>query len=352
MAKIECKVCGALNDAWLCKPCTAELEQHIAELPAAIHGLRAVETRQAAGPLRVNRYRRWEPSHTAAKDYREIPAALRSRYEVKSLPETPWPYSPNAVDQLWVIDHTVTSWARHLAESRGVELPAPIEIQRRFAVTSAGVAQVVRRDNPDQTATLIAWLLSNLEAIRFDEAAPEIHAEFAGLADDNALAIFGQADQSEFYGLCDAVGVAPNFPTFAGPTCTALSGICGHDSCALIHRIEFDYIGAKAVVCGQQLHAADGDEIVRCASCGQVYPTKTRRKAMLEGLDDKLGTIREVAGSLTTLDHPVSVDMINNAITRRQIATYGVGAHGKLVRVGEVRAYLEPRRGIRRSEAV
>lgn len=103
----QCQVCGAKTDGWLCKPCVGQVERAIGDIPADIDDLEAVATRQARGPLGLgDPLRQWD-----------------GPFEVGSLGDKPWEFAPGAADQLWVIGNTLSTWIRHLCESRAIDIP-------------------------------------------------------------------------------------------------------------------------------------------------------------------------------------------------------------------------------------
>jgi hypothetical protein len=306
----NCQVCDAQTSAFLCARCTAEIERALAELPADLSDLQAVATRQAAGPLGLgDPARQWDgPRQDGA------------------LGDTGWVFAPGAADQLWVVGNTVTTWARHLASSRGVELPAWVADAR----------------------TASRWLLSNLDAIRHDEAAAQIHDEITSLPVENERWIVGRPSRDQFYGVCDAPDVRSEFsrPSDApvGPRCYGLTS-CGHESCDAIRTAEREpVIVTRASTCGADLYGQPDAERVRCQACGRTYATKDRRDEMRTAIPDQLGTIPEVAAALSSLDRPVHVEALNSAVRRGQVAVRGHGPRSeRLVRVGDVEAWLNER---------
>lgn len=91
--------CGRPSpDAYLCTGCTSQLERILAELPAHLAELEVTLTRQA----RTTRGGGGKPTKAA---------------------ESPLPYDVAASDLADRVRNGLSTWIRHLTESRGVEAP-------------------------------------------------------------------------------------------------------------------------------------------------------------------------------------------------------------------------------------
>ena len=157
---MSCRVCDAeCKGAFMCRPCLRELERAIGDMPALLGHLEDAIARRA------NVYRANAPTACAEEPDGGAEArherhtrpdgtlfpCLRSRDGRIALRASPLPVNLDAVEVRWDAWNTLTTWARHLAESRGAE--------------------------PPTTRGLIGWLLKHAESIRFDDAAAEIHDE-------------------------------------------------------------------------------------------------------------------------------------------------------------------------------
>lgn len=322
--KLECRVCRAKADALLCKVCTDKLEQAIAEFPADLRDLELVAARQAMGPLglgapgrvceRDDRHAEWEPPGPRTED---------------ALSEAPWEFAPGAADQIWAMGNTLSTWVRHLVESRGLTALPP-----KVALTS--------------------WLLSNLNAIRFDEAAAEIYDELTGLHAENERWIIGRAGAEEFAGRCDAAQVS--FQTDEDGTLVPVAAICG------------------AALYGNSLEPK-----VQCQACGMNYSMAERREERDKQINDQLARAHQIANALTTAERPLPPALLRKWIERDALAEAtdptpegpacevcrhhdctlirrplilekGRDEDGhRLYRVGDVRDRLAPVRSLRRS---
>lgn len=282
-----CVVCQARTDAALCDNCTAEITKTLAEIPADLTNLTAVATRQAAGPLGLGDSR-------AGRQW-DGPLAEGS------LGDAPWVYAPGAADQLWALDNTLTTWARHIAETHDLELPA-VRPPERFTVTTR---LTVRRNRmhlhvdtqvttaPHEPAGLVAarWLLAHAHLIRVDQAAYEIHDELTALAAENTLWTFGRSVPTLFAGKCDAPDVRVDFT----------------DGATLTPRVS---------TCGADLYAHEGDDDVRCQTCGHTYRLEQRRALILEKMNDQWCRAQLIADSLTTNDEPINASTLRTWIER------------------------------------
>lgn len=155
--------CGALTDAWLCTSCALELKLAIKALPGLMHETSLLAT----GQTRVYRAaRRAVPTDEELADVEEeyawrlalIPTHLRSRDGRVTLPATRAVVNLAARDRLDQAWTTLTTWARHLLETRG------------------------SREQPGSTpAQVAAWLADRVNAIRHDEAAEQAFTELTRL---------------------------------------------------------------------------------------------------------------------------------------------------------------------------
>lgn len=347
-----CVVCTAATDANLCGRCTRQLEEALGELPALLAELEVTITRQDRGtgtPLYAMSHRRLS---LPGVHYDEGDSAL---------PATAWPFSWDAANLAWTVRNTLLTWARHLAETRGV----PFTLSRvtnhqqhgpicerhahvrpdpgcgalagackqlhpghvhRLAVPGCppgcrrlhdcghqSCAAIHRPDLRD-TWNVTAWLLRNVDAIRLDEAAGEIHEAILGDRREIVRAIDRQ-DPDGYFGRCDQPDVRV--------------------------IVDGDTLRPVAGICGAELFGLDGDAEIKCRHCGATYDAKARKRKLLTLLPDRVATVRVIADGLTKLDEPVTVDQITKWVERGQIPQRGADGKGhKLVRVGDVQVHL------------
>lgn len=282
MADTKCQVCGADTQAFLCRKCGRELEQAIAELPADATDLEAVMTRQARGPLGLGlRDRQWE-----------------GPFEEGSLGDASWEFAPGAADQLWAMRNTLSTWIRHLDESRdplAPQKPVFVEVVRVFVIDNrwriARETRLVRDSREVSIEDLATLLVDQLESIRFDEAAAVIYDELVGLHTENGRWILGRSQVEEFLGFCDAAQV-----TFA---------------------LDGDTLVPQAAVCGVTLYGRQGEPEVKCPACGARYDSAERHSRIwAQEIDSQLARAHAIADALTTNDEPLSPTLLRKWIQR------------------------------------
>lgn len=250
-----CTVCGSRTQTFLCDKCANEVRDVLLHIPRDLADLRAVETRQASGPLGLGHRRlQWE-----------------SAPEDGALPVTPWPQSIGAQEQVWAIENTLTTWARDLAETRKVDVPqAPVTV-RRFRVDRHGsVTLTVREHGSAEVAA--QWLMANLNSIRMDESAAAIHDEITGLARENDKSIVGRGLEV-FAGRCDAPDI------FEDP--------------------DTGQITVTDRICNVALYGHEGEDTVKCDGCGMVYDLAERiEKRDREQINEQLARPHAIANAL------------------------------------------------------
>lgn len=296
-----CHVCTARsNGANLCRKHARALEKSLAEMPWLIEQLDVTITRQDRG--------------TDAPLYAPHRERIDRGYEegTITLPCTPWPLAWDAADLRWRIDNTLSTWLRHLVESRGVPVAALRLDEFERLVDAVPLARI---------------LLRLLNTITQDEAAGAIYEEILSCERDARRAIDRQGPDV-FLGRCDA--------------------------------LVLDLVGAAdivpiAEVCGTDLMAHAGDDEVRCRSCGAVFDVALLKRRLPE-LDDAWARPHVIAGALSTIDDDLPASTLRTWIERdaklgdvpphRQperplVLQVGIDDDGKpLYRVGDVRARL------------
>lgn len=319
----RCPAChAAINTGGLCRNCTRDLERAIAELPALARDLELVATLQASGPLGLgDPHRQWD----------EPPAD-------GALGDAPWEFSPGAADQLWAATNTIAGWVRHLVERYGYDVPTAT--RGRWSTTRQLVIHRNRarwRDMhvwlpaPEQPITpVVTWLLGHVDTLARDDHAAQALEEFTGLHADMTAAVLGRRPAEAFYGTCDRPDVSVSIDT--------------------------GRVVPELGKCGAQLFGTEDAARINCPACGASYTRGERFAAMVEQLMDTLGTVRQVASTLTRLERPVTVGQIDGWLRRSLILPRGIDQNGhRLVRVGDVigqrAAMIERARGKRSKRA-
>lgn len=271
----ECQVCQAeIDGAYLCPRCIEDIERALGDIAGDLDDLEAVATRQARGPLGLG-----SSDHFIA--YEDGFAVPIGGYADGSLGDSGWVYAPGASDLIDAIDNTVTTWARHLCESRGIELPGWVRT----------------------TVDASRWLMLSRAAIAQDEWAAQIHDELTSIPHAVTKAVIGRGPQV-FAGRCDA------------------------EQMRIVHQIvavernravRADRLLPVSVPgCGAFLHGYEGEPGLTCEGCGASYSLAERRKALLSSgeLDDAWLPLRQLVEAFTELDYPVNLDTLKTWVQR------------------------------------
>jgi hypothetical protein len=336
----KCRACGAATDAFLCQSDANKLEQALAELPAGIRDLEITATRQARvgnlpappkpdvdpdpliGPLHdtcphdsCTRIRH----EMAAAIGLTLPAHLRTRDARVALVATDLPLAPAAALLHARAVNAIGTWIRHLCETRGIDPPTATRgtwlirsrlyiAHNRMHVREPGKVFVPLAEQSVTVAT--SWLMTNLDAIRMDEAAAEIHTKVLALTAQIAATVDRQ-DPGVFAGPCNAPDV----------------------------RVIVDGDGLRPVVstCGADVMAKAGEPVATCSACGMAYDLAERKAWLLSQMPDHVATSRDIANALTSIDAPLTSAMIRKMVFSREILPRGTDAKGHATfRVGDV----------------
>jgi hypothetical protein len=216
-----------------------------------------------------------------------------------TLPTTALPFTGDAAALYSQAVNACVTWARHIAETRGV--PGPTASTPATSVLAA-----------------CTWLVAYIDAIRMDEAAGEM---FARLTDLEA-SIDATVDRTEpdlYAGKCDKPDVRSDL-------------IDGR-------------IVTRTATCGAELYARMDAAKVKCQACGAEYEMAARREWLLAQIPDVIESTAAIANGLTSLLEPVTPSMIRQMAFRHEIVARGSDGKGALYRVGDVLAVL-----VRRAE--
>lgn len=329
----RCTTCDAKTDLYLCLRCGNELSKLIGDMPAMVEHLIDTVARQDRlddAPLAVYGAKAVD---VAEQLHAAIPARLRSSQGRVALPSTPWQYRPDAADLLHETRTMMVSWIRHLTESRGLDSPVL-----------------------NTTLEIASWLLTNLPAIRMDEAAGALHWDFQSFH-ERIEQLIDHREPDVPYGQCDLPDVKVEMLRYIGPICPGFEP-CEHLSCGAVRRVDLELI-TRTGRCDTLLFGPRGADKVNCLTCGTEYDASEQQLKKLDALADHLGTAVEVSSLLTNnipdgtdeggkrLTVLVTSDMIRRMASRtQQIIDYGLAPDGRsrLYKVSEVRAVLENRR--------
>ena len=306
---VLCRVCGAETDAFLCSPCTAEVEKALAEVPAQLADLDVTISRQDRGV--------GNPLYAEHPRLIAIPGVHYAE-GTTTLPQTGWAFAWDAANLAWSIQNTLQTWCRHLFEARRFEIPSGPACRNCTHRT----CQLIRARGNAQ-----ALLLLNLDAIRTDEAAAAIHDELTSHAESVEHAV-DRHDPDIYAGRCDGPDVRV----------TVADGV----------------LSPVAGICGLEMFARFGDEKVKCRACGAVYDVADRKERMLAQIDDVWARAHDIANALTSLAEPVKPETLRQWIARDKeragkgrpqpypvVRQVGIDDDGHaLYRVGDVRARI------------
>lgn len=322
---VHCRVCGAATDALLCRDHAGELERALGDLPGLLDALTDRVTRDTR-VYRATRLIPWQDEELAqleaeyAAAMALLPVMKRSRDARVTLPATMLPVDVDASRLLAEAAKEIGATARDLAERQGFGVPA-IHVPR-VVVEDVHVSvirnrwrivrepRIVREAATRPVSILTAWLLTNLDTIRLDESAGEIHRALTRLAST----------------IAHAVDRSPS-AIYAGP-CTR----CGVDM--------WRQPAAAEIRCDARYHALadDGESLVTIAGCGQRYTLNERKQWLLAAVAEELVSLDQLRDFLRSLDWPwPPATTVSSWRHRRQLLVRSVDRHGvELFRGGDV----------------
>jgi hypothetical protein len=221
------------------------------------------------------------------------------------------PGNLNAAERYGAIENTVGTWARHVVEERGMELPARLpKVGPVCAVIDCGHGSclgIQLRRPPRGLAQAANWLSTQTEWLRRQPEAQEAFSELEDACNDLARLVDRPADK-QLVGVCD---------------------------------------------CGKVLYAAEGRAKIQCPAptCELKWDVEVSRDILRQHLGDKLVTISEAAHLMAYLDGDRTQDNLRKLIAARvksgQVIAHGEDREGEpTYRFGEVAAILAaiPRR--------
>lgn len=169
----------------------------------------------------------------------------------------------------------LTTWIRHLCETRGVPIPELVPV-RVFGSRLRPVGTF--RFPGRETVEAALWLARHPDTIAGDEAAAELESEVR-----DAIARTRRSrdvDELQYLGPCSCS------PTLAVNWCARDADVC---DCGGRHGQQVD------------LYAKRQADFVTCASCGARWDTADRREWLLERVEDQLDTAAGLSRALADL---------------------------------------------------
>jgi hypothetical protein len=314
MQQPTCEICGDPTDATVCRRETRSLADHLAavvRLDLAVEVEASVARLARHGDRGGRELRAPElDDEDLGDERRRLPvmahgwAARLERPKRGALLSTQLPYLPGMATQAYAAINAITTTARDIAETRGIQVPMPGPMAGPLCRAGWGCkhptcALIRARSIDHPAARAAAFLLTQLDWIRK-------HADAAAYVDELSTAAAT---------LLWCVDRPPN-TAYAGPCWETL---------------------ADESRCGFELYAIEGAAIVECRGCGTTHVLADRRKWLRGEVQDALAIAATLAAGLSSLDMPVTSSMIRNYAARGRIVAHGHDVVGRpLYRVGDV----------------
>jgi hypothetical protein len=239
----------------------------------------------------------------------------------------PLPVDLQASERAAEIGNTVATWAREVAESRGLPVPSPARAAgpvcqarswSRGGWTCGHGSCGSIRHRPAGVAVAATWLLEHLEWLRHQRQAAEAYDELNDAA-NRLKSLVGGPLPRWYAGQCWEV-----VPFCAYHQAPAISCDCPALDPTDLRRCEVD------------LYAAPGARTVRCTACRTDHDAAHRKEWLLGEARDTLAHAALLAAALTALDVPVAVGTVYSWASRGRIVAHGWDALGRpLYLVGE-----------------
>lgn len=249
MGNRQCAACSRATDMFLCWSCCKDLKKRLDAAAWLALELDVTLTRQD---------RIGEPGD-----------------RIGGTPESPLPFHLAASEAVWVLRNTLTTWAREICETRGIEYLPLGYLPSSFVGPLRPGEKCVPQNFTESTNGVARWLSHNAVAVALSEGAGEAFDEI-----------------SEAVKSAQRVIDRPPGRIYIGPCGGAFNG----------------------VPCDADIYVTMGQPETRCPICGSTYSVDERREQLREQVRGLLGTAAELARLLPwVLDSP---------ITRKRIAYY------------------------------
>lgn len=313
--------CGRPSrDAFLCTDCRGALAIDLTALAAFIPELgNAVALRARTSAHPDTRPAPPPGSAVEAGEARILPPHLRTASGPIALPATGLPLDLAAADLLGVARNTISTWCRHLCETRGLDFaavvdgwpahrpaaqaspPAPLFGPVHLVCSHASCWRIKASTTPPKPPRrpagetrssdqrMLTWLLRNLSAIAQDEAADQLAGDMRWLRQRIETAI-DNAEPRVFAGTCNATSARTEI---IGGTVYITPTVCGHTL------------------------LADPDLVtVTCESCGTGYDVADRQAEMLEHMRHSLMRAAHIVDVLRAYGLDITLERLKNWIGR------------------------------------
>ncbi len=257
-------------DGYLCHRCTRVLERILAELPATLTDLQVTITRQS----RTSRGGGGKPTKAA---------------------ESPLPFDVHASDLADRVRNGLSTWIRHLCESRGVERyhgPA-----HPVGGCQHDSCRAIRAGGPlfDRTEDMATWLVAHIDSIRQDEWAPQLLADLKALQSELRAAVDNR--EYRYAGSCRAVQRP-----------VTISAAVDGGGERIYPQLE---VGAPEP-CGADLKARVGAKTIVCRECGAEYDADDQAAWIDKASADQIAPGPVIAHALAEAGYRVKPATIRN----------------------------------------
>ena len=251
MTENLCALCGRPqpDTAVACKPCADRIGRQLHAIAELVPDARAVAARQTrrGAPVRDSGF------------------------------ERPLPFDTKAAAKLDAAQNALTTWVRHIAEERGLDVPA----------------------GADPLLTAARWLVDQVEWCRHRDEVSEV-----------------AQDASACLRVLNGIVEPPREKRYAGPCNTR---------------------DDDGEVCGTDLYAKAGADVAVCRACGWEYDVDAQQAWMREQVRDRLARPVEIAGILLRLGFEVGYSTVARYAAKEQITAVAYDLEGRaLYRIGDV----------------
>jgi hypothetical protein len=285
-----CEICGDPTDATVCRRETRSLADHLAQVVVV-----AGEVETSVARLARHGDRGGRPAEPA-----ELDPAAKADYALLC---TPLPFLHGMAKRAYAAINEITTTARDICETRGIEVPMPGPMTGPLCRAGWGckhpTCALIRTRSIDHPAARAAtFLLTQLEWIR-------------------------QHADAETYVLELSAAAATLRRCVDRPPTAAYAGPCWEE--------------LEDGTCDFELYAREGASTVKCGGCGTTHDLATRRHWLRKEAQDALAIAATLAAGLSSLDMPVTSSAIRNLAARGRIVAHGHDPQGRpLYRVGDV----------------
>lgn len=304
-----------VGDAYVCQPCTIELEDALADVTWLLGELDVILARQSVTGERAGG-----------------PSA-----------EKPLPYDPRATEARWVLVNTITTWARLVDEENpNATLPtAPPKPPRMIGPICCyrhASCRAIQDGDPDappvRIGLLAAWLASWSGFLRGHQAGHEAVEEIK--AATGAVRRIVDVKPARWYaGPCGG-----DLREHDGTTCDCSCHTHPTTPCDVAGGCGSEWDSGQR--CTHDLYVKPKATTATCPACGALHQVDERREWLMESARDHLATVTEASALCRPmLGELVTRDMIKGYVRRGKIAPHGstVDRRGRevaLYRIGDV----------------